>query len=214
MKYVTDRQISMQLLHMYDNICTVCNKCYRARQWWHPFWQWALKCLHRARHIQYNNNCTDSYCYISSQHRRFVFSFLFLFYFFPGCFLGMETVSITLLRTPASSPWSECTSCHQEGHAGNKTVHQQNPPVLNWRYLQCSDTVGWVSWRPASGLQKLSDEVLPAWLSVWSKMQIVCMWSSWCKCHPKTPSSLASFKSRLVLPFCTGLPRLSWKKGR
>jgi len=31
--------------------------------------------------------------------------------------------------------------------------------------------------------------------------------------HPKTPSSLASFKSRLVLPFCNGLPRLSWERG-
>ena len=39
------------------------------------------------------------------------------------------------------------------------------------------------------------------WLSVWSEVQIVCMWSSWCHCHPQTPSSLASFKSRLVLPF-------------
>ena len=38
-------------------------------------------------------------------------------------------------------------------------------------------------------------------LSVWSEVQIVCIWSSWCHCHPKIPSSLASFKSRLVLPF-------------
>jgi len=30
--------------------------------------------------------------------------------------------------------------------------------------------------------------------------------------HLQTPSSLASFKSRLVS--CTGLPRLSWKRGR
>ena len=36
------------------------------------------------------------------------------------------------------------------------------------------------------------------WLSVWSKVQIVCIWSG---CHRKIPSSLASFKSRLVLPF-------------
>jgi len=36
----------------------------------------------------------------------------------------------------------------------------------------------------------------------WSEVQIVCMWSSWCHCHSKTPSSLASFKSRvMVLPF-------------
>ena len=48
--------------------------------------------------------------------------------------------------------------------------------------------------------KKLSDEGL-MWLSVWSKVQIVCIWSSWCHCYPKTPSSLASFKSRLVLPF-------------
>jgi len=34
--------------------------------------------------------------------------------------------------------------------------------------------------------------------------------------HPKTPLSLASFKSRLVLPFWYQLtiPRLSWKRGR
>ena len=46
----------------------------------------------------------------------------------------------------------------------------------------------------------LSDEVL-VWLSIWSEVQIVCIWSSWCHSHPKTPSSLASFKSRLVLLF-------------
>ena len=39
------------------------------------------------------------------------------------------------------------------------------------------------------------------WLSVWSEVQIVCIWSSWCHCFSKTPSSLDSFKSRLVLPF-------------
>ena len=31
--------------------------------------------------------------------------------------------------------------------------------------------------------KKLSDEVL-VWLSVWSKVQIVCIWSSWCHCFP------------------------------
>jgi len=59
---------------------------------------------------------------------------------------------------------------------------------------------GWASGR-ASGL-KLSDEVL-LWLSVWSEVQIVCIWSSWCHCHPQTPSCLAwfIFKSILVVPF-------------
>ena len=45
--------------------------------------------------------------------------------------------------------------------------------------LQCYDTSG-----RASGLYKSSDEVL-VWLSVCSEVQIVCMWSSWCRCHPK-----------------------------
>ena len=44
--------------------------------------------------------------------------------------------------------------------------------------------------------KKLSGGVL-AWLSVWSEMQ-TCIWSSWCHCHSL---SLASVKSRLVVPF-------------
>jgi len=47
---------------------------------------------------------------------------------------------------------------------------------------------------------KLSDKVL-VWLSVWSEVQIVCIMVQLMPLHPKTPSSLASFKSRLVLPF-------------
>ena len=50
--------------------------------------------------------------------------------------------------------------------------------------------------------KKLSGGVL-AWLSVWSKVQ-TCMWPSWCHCHSL---SLASVKSRLVLPFWY---RLTW----
>ena len=44
--------------------------------------------------------------------------------------------------------------------------------------------------------KKLSDGVL-AWLSVWSDVQ-TCILPSWCRCHSL---SLASVKSRLVLPF-------------
>jgi len=49
----------------------------------------------------------------------------------------------------------------------------------------------------------LSGEVL-AWLSVWSEMQ-TCIWPSWCHCHSL---SLASVKSRLVLPFWYRLTRV------
>jgi len=31
--------------------------------------------------------------------------------------------------------------------------------------------------------KKLSDEVL-AWLSVCSEAQMICIWSTWCHCHP------------------------------
>jgi len=41
-------------------------------------------------------------------------------------------------------------------------------------------------------------------LSVWSEVQIICIWSSWCHCYP----SLASLKSSMVYLFDTGLPRL------
>jgi len=42
-----------------------------------------------------------------------------------------------------------------------------------------------------------SDEVL-LWLSVWSVVQIVCIWLM--PLYPKTTSSYVSFKFRLVLP--------------
>ena len=50
----------------------------------------------------------------------------------------------------------------------------------------------------------------------WGVGVVICLeqgadcfiWSSWCHCHPKTPSSLASFKSKLVLPFCYRLTHL------
>ena len=51
-------------------------------------------------------------------------------------------------------------------------------------------------------VKKLSGGVL-AWLSVWSTVQ-TCIWPSWCHCHSL---SLASVKSRLVLPFSY---RLTW----
>ena len=51
--------------------------------------------------------------------------------------------------------------------------------------------------------KKLSGGVL-AWLSVWSEVQ-TCIWPSWYHCHSL---SLASVKSRLVLPFWYRLTRV------
>ena len=58
-------------------------------------------------------------------------------------------------------------------------------------------------------VKTLSGGVL-AWLSVWSEVQ-TCIWPSWCHCHSL---SLASVKSRLVLPFWHRLTRVVPKKGR
>ena len=60
--------------------------------------------------------------------------------------------------------------------------------------------VGWQEGHPAC--KKLSGGVL-VWLSVWSEVQ-TCTWPSWNHCHSL---SLASVKSRLVLPFWY---RLTW----
>ena len=56
--------------------------------------------------------------------------------------------------------------------------------------------------------KKQSGRVL-AWLSVWSEVQ-TCIWPSWCHCHSL---SLASVKSRLVLPFWYWLTRVVPDKG-
>ena len=51
-------------------------------------------------------------------------------------------------------------------------------------------------WMHCQNPLNLSDEVL-AWLSVWSEVQMTCIWSSWCHCHPIIS---ASVKSRMVYP--------------
>ena len=56
--------------------------------------------------------------------------------------------------------------------------------------------------------KKLSGGVL-AWLSVWSEVQ-TCICPSWCHCHSL---SLASVKSRLVLPFWYWLTWVVLEKG-
>jgi len=57
--------------------------------------------------------------------------------------------------------------------------------------------------------KKLSGGVL-AWLSVWSEVQ-TCIWHGGFHCHSL---SLASVKSRLVLPFWYRLTRVVPDKGR
>ena len=79
--------------------------------------------------------------------------------------------------------------------------------MLALQSLQCFDAVGWAAGR-AFSCKKLSGGVL-TWLSVWSEVQ-TCTWPSQCHCHSL---SLASVKSRLVLPFWYRLTRVVPDKG-
>ena len=68
-----------------------------------------------------------------------------------------------------------------------------------------SASVLWCCWlggrKGIRPVKKLSGGVL-AWLSVWSEV-LTCICPSWCQCHSL---SLASVKSRLVLPAHLGSP--------
>ena len=94
------------------------------------------------------------------------------------------------------------THTHTHAHGRQHTEQHNHQYKHNLCYivsrftLQCFDTVGWASGR-ASGLQKLSDEVLMR-LTVWSEVQIVCIMVQLMPLHPETPSSLASFTAGLV----------------
>ena len=83
----------------------------------------------------------------------------------------------------------------------NNSKWQRFLPSVLWRCW----LGGWKGIRP---VKNLSGGVV-AWLSVWSKMQ-TCTWPSWCHCHSL---SLASVKSRLVLPFWYQLTWVVPEKG-
>jgi len=77
---------------------------------------------------------------------------------------------------------------------------------MMWAFSALKLLVGRQEGRPAC--KKLSCEVL-AWLSVCSEVH-TCIWLSWCRCHSL---SLASVKSRLVLPFWYRLTQVVSEKG-
>jgi len=59
----------------------------------------------------------------------------------------------------------------------------------------------------------LSDEVL-ALLSVWSEVQMICIWSSWCHCHPVI-SCFVKIQNGLTFlvpayPGCRGDEAVKW----
>jgi len=129
-----------------------------------------------------------------------------------GHFLSMsEWVSNFLTDTGRALNFS--------GHRGIHKIHKVYLPP--WILVLCHETLrislfytiaayAFSAWTLLVGRQeghpackKTSGGVL-AWLSIWSEMQ-TCIWPSWCQCHSL---SLASVKSRLVLPFWYRLTRV------
>ena len=93
---------------------------------------------------------------------------------------------------------AHCQICGSHLRLEDVCVHKNMPSVL------------WCCWLGGrKGIQPVKNWVV-AWLSVWSDMQ-TCIWPSSCHCHSL---SLASVRSRLVLPFWYWLTRVVPEKGR
>jgi len=126
---------------------------------------------------------------------------------------GSSELSVAGIRWP-STEQSLRDAVHAPPHTCTQRQSHAQPGKSPLQCYSCASVLWhcWLDVRKSSGLWKLSDEVF-VWLSVWSKVQIVCIWSSWCHCHPTTPSSLASFKtSRLFLPFWYRLTQVVLEK--
>ena len=90
------------------------------------------------------------------------------------------------------------------------TMYKATKPWFSFMFIL--PAVLWRCWlggrKGIRPVKKLSGGVL-AWLSVWSEVQMICIWSSWCYCHPIISCSR---KIQNGLLSGAGLARLPWKK--
>jgi len=73
--------------------------------------------------------------------------------------------------------------------------------VMRQNCFQCFDSVGWG--RGRKGIQPVK--------AVWSEVQMICIWSSWCHCHPVISGSS---KIQNGLPFWCRLTQVVLEKRR
>ena len=65
--------------------------------------------------------------------------------------------------------------------------------------------IGWASGRAC---KKWATGCLHGWLSVWSEVQIICIWSGWCHCHPIVSYFVKVHDSlTFLMPAYSGRPR-------
>jgi len=105
----------------------------------------------------------------------------------------------THINTCKKSPHLVLLAAPYVGYVKNVTFLPKPMPSVLWRCWLGSRKGIWP-------VKKLSGWVL-AWLS---QARCICIWSSWCHCHSL---SLASVKSRLVLPFWYRLTQVVPDKG-
>jgi len=148
---------------------------------------------------------------------------LFFFTFFLHCLVKFLRITEVKMWCMISVHWAQCWSLVAETllilcvSAVSLIRHQltlllsccRMQGLASPECLQCALMllVGQQEGRPACK-NWLSGGVL-AWLSVWSEVQ-TCIWPSWCHCHSL---SLATVKSRLVLPFWYWLTQVVPDKG-
>ena len=114
--------------------------------------------------------------------------------FWPTSIRHMQTVLLALI------PCGTLFSCKSKNKYLLCRWPQGLPSVL-WRCWLGSRKGIWPAKKP-------SGEVL-AWLSVWSKAQMICIWSSWCQCHPIISCSK---KIQNALPFWSRLTQVVLEK--
>ena len=109
-------------------------------------------------------------------------------------------------------PYLHFTTYHSTSSFHSTVYCKQRLLFVHVFVWSCIPSVLWHCWlggrKGVRPVIKLSGGVL-AWLFVLSDGQI-CIWPSWCHCHSL---SLASVKSRLVLPFWYRLTRIVSEKG-
>jgi len=96
--------------------------------------------------------------------------------------------------------WWSNFFCHRLSQACHEMWNSMEFCFINSHYALPS-----VLWRCWLGVRK-SDGVL-AWLSDWSEVQMICIWSSWCHCHPISCFTKIQIGLTFLLPAYPGCRR-------
>jgi len=123
-------------------------------------WSWSIKL-----HVLYL-----TWCLVVSDHIQWLNVWLF---FWRGGVI--------------SSPLGACKS-QQQLHAGGRISCSASVPYWRWHCPNFgtvyNSTMKEKQHQEEHLARKKSCDRVLAWLSVWSVVQMICIWSSWCHCHP------------------------------